>query len=240
MFADRGFREGAAGLDREEREGAQRLVLGRRRSVEEIFGITRSARSYRRWKLRRPAITSCRGPTARRAPSSPASSPTSRHRLAFEVARAERAFGADPLEHRLDEVGVVAERAVVRCPSGRRRPSRAGSAARARSAAATPRAPSTRRRGPSRSSARHASVEAPIRADERQPVRAVDGRDRVELDGAEPPDRCLDVVRRRRAGTRRVALRARRSSAGSRRADRHAAAVRISGRARGTRGGRSA
>ena len=87
-------------------------------------------------------------------------------------------------------------------PSGRRLHRRLRKWARARSAAATPRAPSTRRSALRRAAARPlARVGADARA-ERQPVRAVDGRDRVELHRGQPADRRLDVAsspRRNRA-----------------------------------------
>ena len=63
----------------------------------------------------------------------------------LEVARAERPFGADALEHRLEQLGMLAERAVVPAPVPAALHDACGSAATARSAAATPRAPSTRR-----------------------------------------------------------------------------------------------
>ena len=117
VLADRRLGQRAARLDREQRERPQRLLLGRRRRVEPLAsgsrarpGRTRAGSSGGRRSRAR------RGPRAPRAPSSPASSSTSRRcPAALEVARAERPFGADPLEHRLDEVAVLAQRAVVRC-----------------------------------------------------------------------------------------------------------------------------
>ena len=168
VLADRRLGQRAARLDGEQRERPQRLVLARRRRVEPRAAGSRARRG------RTPAGSSSgrrsrarRDPRAPRAPSSPASSSTSRRAAAaLEVARAERALGADPLEHRLDEVAVLAQRAVVRAPVARALHHARGSAARARSGAGTPRAPSTRRcapRGAARSTA--SSGYAPIRAE---------------------------------------------------------------------------
>ena len=113
--------------------------------------------------------------------------------LPFEVARAERPFLADAGQHGLDEVGMLAQRAVVGAPV----------------AAALHDGPEV---GPELDRQQRRLVRpvledpplteqprdrvARVGADahaERQPVRAVDRRDRVELHRRQPADRRLDV-----------------------------------------------
>jgi hypothetical protein len=198
VLAHRSLGQGAACADREEREGAQRLVLARRGRVED--GLWNDALGEVVEPLEAPASRDHELPAVpetlehhlRRLPV-----PHPAAAVPLEVARAERAFGADALEHRLDEVGVVAEGAVVRAPV----------------AAALHHRPEVRPQldRQQRRLVRPVLEDAPLaeelrhlfrieRADPRrqlEPVRAVDGRDRVELHRGEAADRGLDVGRAR-------------------------------------------
>ena len=152
------------------------------------FGITRSGRSYRRWNPSRPATT-----------TSPAANRCSSARLAgfqFHISP-----GLAPLPSNAREGSAPRSRIASRTSasvflSSRLRPHQWRSLSSSirrlnrgspRSAAGRPRGPSTRRSAASRKQPRDGArrVAAEPRG-ERQAVRAVDRRDRVQLHAAEP------------------------------------------------------
>ena len=117
MLADRRFGQRAARLDREESERAQRLVLGRHGSLEDplrdhaLGEVVPALEVLATGDHELAAVPERIEHHLRGLPV-----PHAAAALPFEVARAERSFGADALEDRLDEVRMVAERTVVRAP----------------------------------------------------------------------------------------------------------------------------
>ena len=147
VLADRRLGQRAARADGEQRERAQRLVLGRRRRLEDVL------RDHALGEVVEPLEAAPSGdhelrrcPTAPRAPSSPASSSTCRRPRRSPRSRASRAAprrGSAPAPVRTapGDRGTHGRAS----PSDRALHHACGSAATARSGAATPRAPSTRR-----------------------------------------------------------------------------------------------
>ena len=227
--------------DGEQRERAQRLVLARRRRVEQVL------RDHALGEVVEPleALAAgdrelARDPRAPRAPSSPASSSTSRRRRRCPRSRASRAALRPRIRSSTGSTRSACSRSARSCAPQWPAPSITGrKCGQSSIGSSTPRAPSTRR------CARSAGAQAPcrgVRTDprrERQAVRAVDGRDRVELHRGQPPDRVLDLVRDRAPEARRVALAARPRAGGSRRVGPSLGAC-ASARGRGSRAGRSA
>ena len=210
VLADRGLGQRAAGADGEERERAQRLVLRRSGRVEdrprdhplgEVVGGAGTTGGPRR--------RARRGPTAPRAPSSPASSSTCRCRRRRPRSRASRAGlprGSAPAPARREpraSSSAVSWKRQCPLPSMLRR--QCGQSSMGRRQASCAQYSKMRPRAQ-----QLLQLRLGVRADaarQREPVRAVDRRDRVELHRAEPADRSLDLACRRAAEARRVPLR---------------------------------
>ena len=115
VLADRCLGERSARADREQREGAQRLLLGRCRRLEHVLRdhtlgqVVLALEALPAGDREVPAVPQRLEHHLRRLPVPHAAAAA----VALEVARAERPFAADPLEHRLEEVGVLAHGSIV-------------------------------------------------------------------------------------------------------------------------------
>ena len=207
VLLDAGLGEDAAGAHGLFGQCAQRLVLGRRRRVELC------PRDHPLGQVVDPLEALAAGdhevavvpqPLQHRLRRLPVPHPAAGGALEVAGRGARRARGSRPGSRRRG-AGACGRRR--RTSRGRRSPSPAGRAATTRSAAGRPRAPSTRRSSPRRGDPRPRPRVVADAARERDPVAALDGRDRVQLDAGEPPDRGLDVGLGRAAVTRRVSLR---------------------------------
>ena len=198
VLADRRFGQSSARLDREQRERAQRLRLGRHGRVTPFLRdhplgeVVRALEALPACDRQLAAIPQRFEHHLRRLPV-----PHAAATLALEVPGAERALGADPLEHRLDEVAVLAQGAVVGAPVTRAR--HHGAEVRpqldreqARLVGPVLEDPPLAQQAVHRVAGNHAD---PRR--QRQAVRAIDGRDRVELNCRQPANRRLDLGARR-------------------------------------------
>ena len=117
VLADRCLGQRASRAHGEEREGAERLVLGRRRCLEDVL------RDDALGEVVEPLEVASTGDDEatlvpqrlqhhlRRLPVPHPAADKGAVRL--ELARAERPLGSNAVEHRLDEVAVVAQRALV-------------------------------------------------------------------------------------------------------------------------------
>ncbi len=208
VLADRRLGERSACADREQRERAQRLVLARRRRLEDVFRdhaldqVVLALEALASGDRQLAAVPERLEHHLRRLPVPHAAATA----VAFEVARAEGAFRADPLEHGLDELGVLADRPVVCAPV---------SGACHHRAEVRPQLDRQQRRlvcpvleDAAGAEERRDRVlgERPDPRRDRQPVRAVDGADRVELHRSQAPDHVLDLVAARTAEARREPL----------------------------------
>ena len=209
VLADRRLGQRAAGADGEERQCAKRLVLVRRGRVEH--------------RLRDDALGEVVAALERLAPGDGEHTTVPQrleHHLrrlpvphvgavarALEVARAERALGADPLQHRLDEVRVCLQRALVEAPvrTSLHRPAAVRPELDGEEAGLV--RPVLEDAAGGEQALQLLLGEGADAARQRETVRAVDRRDRVELHRAEPANRVLDVAGPRAAEARRVRLR---------------------------------
>ena len=198
VLTDRGLGQGAAGFDRQHGERPQRLLLRRHRRVEPLLRITSLRKVVRPLEIlatgdhQLAPIPQCVEHHLRRLPVPHAAGTVT---APFEVPRAERALGPDALEHGLDKLAVLAHRDVMTPPMA---------AALHHSAKVRPQLDRQQRRlvrpvledPPLAKQA----LDRPVRDGsdarrQRQPVRAIDGRDRVELHRRQAPDRRLDLDR---------------------------------------------
>ncbi len=194
VLADRRLRQRTARADGRDRELAVRLGLRRQRRLEVALRDHPLGEVVEPLEVR-PARDREVAPVPERLEHQLRGLPVphSSAPLPLEGAGRERPFVADPLQHRLDEVGVVLKGLRVPAPvpfAGHHAPEVGVELDRDQRRLVRPVLEDpARREQPGDGVAR-------IGADpcaQRQPVRPLDGGDRVELHGRQPPDRRLDL-----------------------------------------------